>query len=75
MHAPVPTSPTQDSTQPSLLLTVTEVAEQLKIGRTAVYALIRHGELPSLTIGRSRRVPRWALDDYIERRLSSPTRA
>ena len=50
-----------------LLLTPEEVAEVLGIGRTKVYALIATGELLSVSIGKSRRVPRDAVDEYIAR--------
>jgi excisionase family DNA binding protein len=38
------------------LLTVTETADKLGIGRVSTYRLIGSGALPSLTIGRSRRI-------------------
>jgi len=50
-----------------LLLTPEEAAEVLGIGRTKVYSLIADGELLSVRIGKSRRVPRDALDEYIAR--------
>ncbi|WP_062216869.1 helix-turn-helix domain-containing protein [Streptomyces sp. NBRC 109706] len=50
---------------PAALLTVPEVMARLKLGRTAVYELIRSGRLSSLTIGRARRVPVSALRDFI----------
>ncbi|MEV4558299.1 helix-turn-helix domain-containing protein [Kitasatospora sp. NPDC049285] len=39
------------------LLTVPEVMARLKLGRSAVYDLIRSKRLHSITIGRARRVP------------------
>ncbi|WST27509.1 helix-turn-helix domain-containing protein (plasmid) [Streptomyces xanthophaeus] len=42
---------------------------RLKIGRSALYDLIRTRSLASLTIGRARRIPAHALDDYILRHL------
>ncbi|QIP85604.1 helix-turn-helix domain-containing protein [Streptomyces sp. Tu 2975] len=51
------------------LLTVPEVMARLKIGRTAVYDLIRTHRLPSLTIGRSRRIPADALRAFLASRL------
>lgn len=47
-----------------VLLTVEEAAQQLGIGRTKTYALVRSGELESVQIGRLRRVPKTAIDDY-----------
>ncbi|MFC8256721.1 MULTISPECIES: helix-turn-helix domain-containing protein [unclassified Streptomyces] len=51
------------------LLTVPEVMARLKVGRTAVYDLIRTRRLPSLTIGRSRRIPADALHAFLASRL------
>ncbi|CAL9500674.1 hypothetical protein SUDANB105_03410 [Streptomyces sp. enrichment culture] len=51
------------------LLTVREVTAALKIGRTKVYDLIRTKELPSLTIGRSRRIPAEAVRTYLASRM------
>jgi excisionase family DNA binding protein len=51
------------------LLTVPEVMARLKLGRSTVYDLIRSRRLPSLTIGRSRRIPASALDTYIRHHL------
>ncbi|MFE2571785.1 helix-turn-helix domain-containing protein [Streptomyces mirabilis] len=51
------------------LLTVPQVMERLQLGRTAVYDLIRTPQLPSLTLGRARRIPTHALIDFIHTRL------
>lgn len=51
------------------LLTVPEVMARLKVGRTTVYDLIRTHRLPSLTIGRSRRIPADGLRAYLLSRL------
>lgn len=45
-------------TPESFVLTVGEVADLLRVGRTTVYELIRTGELNSIMIGRLRRVRR-----------------
>ncbi len=47
------------------LLTVADVMARLKIGRSTVYDLIRTRRLPSVTIGRCRRIPASALGDFI----------
>jgi len=49
------------------LLTIEQVADRLKIGRTKTYELINRGDLPSVTIDRCRRVLRSDLDAYIAR--------
>lgn len=51
------------------LLTVPEAMAQLNVSRWTLYNLIRSGELASVTIGRARRIPAAALDDFISGRL------
>jgi len=51
------------------LLTVPEVMARFKVSRSAVYDLLRTRELPSLTLGRARRIPAHALDHLITTRL------
>jgi excisionase family DNA binding protein len=51
----------------SLLLTVEEAAALLRIGRSRVYDLIASGEIESVKIGGSRRVPRDAAEAYVRR--------
>lgn len=50
-----------------LLLTPTEAAELLGVGRSTVYELLAAGVVESVYIGRSRRIPRDALDAYVTR--------
>ncbi|MGV9593534.1 helix-turn-helix domain-containing protein [Streptomyces tendae] len=58
-----------DAGEPApVLLTVEEAARCLRVGRTTCYALIRAGELESLTIGGLRRVPADAPAAYLARR-------
>ncbi|BBC35734.1 Excisionase [Streptomyces graminofaciens] len=56
------------------LLTVPQAMARLKISRSALYDLIRTRNLASLTIGRARRIPSHALDDYIQRHLEEAAR-
>ncbi|MEV7641761.1 helix-turn-helix domain-containing protein [Streptomyces rubiginosohelvolus] len=56
------------------LLTVPEAMAHLKIGRTALYDLLRTRRLASLTIGRARRIPAHALADYVQRHLEEAAR-
>ncbi|MGW2179008.1 helix-turn-helix domain-containing protein [Streptomyces sp. NPDC001732] len=51
------------------LLTVPQVMARLQLGRSAVYDLLRSGQLPSITLGRARRIPTHALTDFIRIRL------
>jgi excisionase family DNA binding protein len=48
-----------------LLLRAGEVAKLLELGRSKVFAMLAVGELPVIRIGRSVRVPRAALEDWI----------
>ena len=50
-----------------LLLTPTEAAEALGIGRSKLYELMRAGLIESVLIGTARRVPADALEEYVRR--------
>jgi excisionase family DNA binding protein len=50
-----------------LVLPMKGVAKVLGIGETRAWGLIASGELPSVRIGRSRRVPVEAIREYVER--------
>lgn len=50
-----------------LLLRVDEAAELLGLGRSKVYELVTAGELESVTVGRARRIPRAALEAFVEK--------
>ena len=52
-------------TEPPRLIRVEDAAKLLNIGRSAVYDLIRSGRLRSVKIGKSRRIPREAVDEVI----------
>ena len=52
-----------------ILLTVNEAAARLAIGRTTLYELISSHELRTVKIGRARRIPESAVDEWIRRRL------
>ncbi len=49
-------------------------ARLLGIGRSKIFELMASGDLPSVQIGRARRVSRWALEDFAARMESAPTR-
>jgi excisionase family DNA binding protein len=50
-----------------LLVTPEQAGIALSICRTKVYELIRRGQLESVQIGASRRIPSSALSDYVQR--------
>ena len=56
----------------SMLLKPEEVAECLNIGRSKVYELIRADTLESVRIGACRRIPRAAVQRYVEGLRASP---
>ncbi|QMU67131.1 helix-turn-helix domain-containing protein [Streptacidiphilus sp. P02-A3a] len=49
-------------------LTVEEAARRLGVGRTTMYALLASGQIPSVAIGRLRRIPAEALNAYVAAR-------
>lgn len=57
-------------------LTLTDVAEQLQISSSQMYALVRSGELPAIQIGgRGQwRVEQTVLDRYIEEKYEESRR-
>ena len=50
-----------------LLLTVEELASVLRIGRNPAYQLVKEGNIQSIRVGRSIRIPRNALIQFVER--------
>ncbi len=59
-----------DITQVKLLLSVEEAAAVLSVGRSLVYDLVMHGDIPSIKVRRMRRIPLHALQAYIDRQLA-----
>jgi excisionase family DNA binding protein len=51
-----------------MLMKADDVARALKLGRSKVFALMASGGLPAIHIGRSVRVPREALEQWIRDR-------
>jgi excisionase family DNA binding protein len=56
---------TTPSAPPQLLLTPRQAAQALGIGRSQLYELMGKGEIESVRIGASRRIPVDALDHYV----------
>jgi excisionase family DNA binding protein len=52
-----------------LLVSVEEAALLLSLGRSHVYELVQRGDIITLKLGRSRRVPVSALQAFIARQL------
>lgn len=63
LRAPVSKHPSASR----LLLKSDEAADVLGIGRSTLYELLAAGEIESVQIGRSRRIPFAALQEYVDR--------
>lgn len=50
------------------LLTVEQVQEFLKVGRTFAYSIVRSGELPSYRVGRLLRIRRQDVERWLEKK-------
>lgn len=50
-----------------LLLTVEEAAQRLGLARSKLYPLMMAGAIVSVKIGKSRRIPAFELDAYVDR--------
>jgi excisionase family DNA binding protein len=59
-----PTNPNRDE---PLLYTIPEAATALRISRTKLYELLDSGDVESVYIGRSRKIPAEALRIYVSR--------
>jgi excisionase family DNA binding protein len=64
------TIPTAQKVSYRLLLTIPEAAQVLGVSRSILYQLVRAGEVATIKIGRSRRVPIVALEQYVRARLT-----
>lgn len=59
--------------QPPILLTISEAARLLAIGRTLTYELIASGDLDVVHIGRAARVPLDAVHEFVAHLRASDT--
>jgi excisionase family DNA binding protein len=68
-----PKGTTAGATSPvgKLLLTPQEAAHALGINRSTLYTLLRSEEIASITIGRARRIPDEALEEWIAQHLAA----
>lgn len=48
------------------ILSIDEACEQLKIGKSGLYQLMRSGQLKAFKIGRNRKIPQSSITDYIK---------
>lgn len=61
--------PSESVREGKLLLTVEEAADRLSVGRSHLYNLLTRGEIVSIKLGRSRRVPAAELERFVSDRL------
>jgi excisionase family DNA binding protein len=54
----------------AILVSVAEAAQMLSIGRTAAWELVRKRKIKSVKIGRTRRLPIAAIEEYVQRLLN-----
>ena len=54
-----------------LLLSVDEAARRLSVGRSHLYDLLLRGQIESIKLGRSRRIPVAALERFVAERLEA----
>jgi excisionase family DNA binding protein len=57
----------QGDANDKLLLTIEEAARRLGIGRSHTYSYVLRGELESVKLGRSRRVPAQAINEFVKK--------
>jgi excisionase family DNA binding protein len=55
------------------LLSIPEVCQELSMGKSWVYRQIKSGELPSVKLGRSIKIKRQDLEEYLESHRHSST--
>ena len=56
--------------QDIVLLTIPVAMHRLSISRSSLYELMALGEIVSVKLGRSRRVPAASIDDFVARRIA-----
>lgn len=62
-----PLSSSQPSAEEVVLLTVTEAARRLRIGRSLMYELLQAGQVASIHVGRLHRIRPAALEVFVDR--------
>jgi excisionase family DNA binding protein len=57
------------------LLSISELCQELGMGQSWIYRRVRSGEIPSVKLGRSIKVKRADLEEYLEKHRSRPSDA
>ena len=52
------------------ILRIEDVMEYLNIGKNTIYSLLQSGELKAFRIGKLWKIPRKALEEYVERAMN-----
>jgi excisionase family DNA binding protein len=55
------------------LLSIPEICQELGMGKSWVYRRLRSGEIPSVKLGRSIKVKRADLEEYLEKQRYQPS--
>lgn len=63
-----------DQDQARLLLDVREAADLLGIGRSHLYSYVLRGDLPSIKLGRRRKISLEAIHEFISRQEEEASR-
>lgn len=63
------TLPTREITPVKLLVSVEEAAQMLSVGRSLIYKLVLSNQMMSVKIGRTRRIPVYALEAFIAQQV------
>jgi excisionase family DNA binding protein len=68
---------TQEAIEPParLVLKVDEAAAMLRVSKSALYGMLATGELDSIRIGKSRRIPMAVLNEYVAAKLGADVTA
>lgn len=66
-----PTSAEGLGSAPNLLLTPQEAAATLRMSRSSLYKLLLTGEIPSIKVGRMRRIPLNSLKEWVMDQLAA----
>jgi excisionase family DNA binding protein len=68
-HAPLATS----TAEPSRMLTVAQAVELLSLAPATIYRLMQSGQLVSVKVGKSRRIPARCLDAFVNAAIEEAT--
>ena len=55
------------TTSSPIVINVKDLANMLSVGHNTAYALIRSGKIRSIRIGRTYRIPRDAVEEYLRK--------